>query len=501
MSSSPNAAVLGIDGRHEAEQLVLAEDRDGEHRPRRLDDARLMRRERLSLEADPGGDDHGQVRARPAGRADPGLLDRLAPLGVVQQQPAAAGPGRLHRRVEDGADERVQVMRRGERLAVALEGLLEPAPLGLELADPRRELARDLVDGCAELVELVAAGAAPGEHHRALGQVVQRPRHPVCCGKCEDADDQREQDQRHQDAQALRVDRVVQGGARVHRDERAAAGAAGDALAQRPHRHAADVASLAWPTPMPWAGPGPGPVDATDARYDDADALKRVGAARREAAEKRRARTDTPPRPGSRRTCKVDRAFEVRPGRHLPAVTLWSLSIATVMPSALSGSNALSRASSMSRPRAPPRACTSECAAMVAATVSACATWARYAWPPAVTAVTEAAVDVGDLVVLEQAQHEESGGHQRYERQPDQHDGKLVTKPHCGAPGKALPWACSILSGNYTLPPPDGGCPSAEFHRARGVPAAGLALSTRRARGPPGGCRPRSAGTRARARA
>ena len=137
MSSSPKPPSSGIDGRDQAEQLVLAQDRDGQHRARRLDDARLVRRERLSLEADPGGDDHRQVGARPAGGADPGLLDRLSALGVVEQQAAAAGPGRLDGGVEDGADERVQVVRRRQRLAVALQGLLEPAALGLELADAR----------------------------------------------------------------------------------------------------------------------------------------------------------------------------------------------------------------------------------------------------------------------------------------------------------------------------------------------------------------------------
>ena len=121
-SSSREAAVLRVDRRHEAEQLVLAQDRHRQHRARHLADARLMRRERLALEAVAGGDHHGQVGARPAGRADAGLLDRLAPLGVVQQQPAAAGAGRLHRRVEHGADQRVQVVRRRERLAVALAG-------------------------------------------------------------------------------------------------------------------------------------------------------------------------------------------------------------------------------------------------------------------------------------------------------------------------------------------------------------------------------------------
>ncbi len=42
----------------------------------------------------------------------------------------------------------------------------------------------------------------------------------------------------------------------------------------------------------------------------------------------------------------------------------------------------------------------------------------------------QTAVDIGDLVVLEQPQHEVSGGYQRNQRQADQHDGKLVTKPH-----------------------------------------------------------------------
>src|SRR5439155_4153277 len=114
--------------------------------------------------------------AQPTGRADAGLLDRLAALRVVEQQPAAAGAGGLHGRVEHGADERVQVVGRSERLAVALERLLEAAALGLELAHPRGELRRDLVDRGAELRQLVAGGAATGEPGGAAGELGQRAR-------------------------------------------------------------------------------------------------------------------------------------------------------------------------------------------------------------------------------------------------------------------------------------------------------------------------------------
>src|ERR671935_2630933 len=41
----------------------------------------------------------------------------------------------------------------------------------------------------------------------------------------------------------------------------------------------------------------------------------------------------------------------------------------------------------------------------------------------------EPRVHLGDLVVLEKARDEQTGGHQRDQRQPDEHDGKLVTEP------------------------------------------------------------------------
>ena len=115
----------------------------------------------------------------------------------------------------------------------------------------------------------------------------------------------------------------------------------------------------------------------------------------------------------------------------------------------------------------------------------------------------ETAVDVGDLVVLEQAQHEEAGGHQRYQRQPDQHDGKLVTKPHLWrSPGRPIRGRDRFYPAMWHAASPGRGMPVRRSSTARaGVPAAGARLSRRRARGPPGGCRPRSAGTRARARA
>ena len=42
----------------------------------------------------------------------------------------------------------------------------------------------------------------------------------------------------------------------------------------------------------------------------------------------------------------------------------------------------------------------------------------------------DAVVDPGDLVVLEEGGDQHAGGGQRDDRQPDEHDGKLVAKAH-----------------------------------------------------------------------
>ena len=215
MSSGANAAVLRIDHGDQAQQLLLAQDRHGQHRPRRVRRARLDRHHRLALQAAPGGHDHRQVGARPAGGADPRLLGRLAAVGVVQQQAAAPRPRRLHGGVQHRADQRLLVVGRRQRLAVAGQRLLQPLPLAGQLGHPDRQLARHRVQRGAQLDQLVAAlghrlAAGADDRLGAAGQVGQRLRDAVGGEQTERDQDEAEQPQGEQQAQARVLDAVVQ---------------------------------------------------------------------------------------------------------------------------------------------------------------------------------------------------------------------------------------------------------------------------------------------------
>ena len=185
MSSGPNAAVLRIDHGDQAEQLLLAQDRHGQHRPRRV------RRARLDAPSPPRPPGRAR-RATTIGRSvrDP----RAVPIRACSVASPRSGSysssrpprdsGRLHGRVQHGADQRLQVVGRGQRLAVAVERLLEPPPLAGQLRHPDRQLARHRVQGGAQLDQLVAAlghrlAAGADDRLGAAGQVGQRLRDAV----------------------------------------------------------------------------------------------------------------------------------------------------------------------------------------------------------------------------------------------------------------------------------------------------------------------------------
>ena len=86
-----------------------------------------------------------------------GERSRLDDLACEPDDEPAGGAGRLDHGLDDHAQQLVDVMRRGQRLAEADIGVAQPRSLGAELLDPRLELVGHLVEGQAEPRELVAA--------------------------------------------------------------------------------------------------------------------------------------------------------------------------------------------------------------------------------------------------------------------------------------------------------------------------------------------------------
>ena len=155
-----------------------------------------------------------------AGIRRPGSRDRRA-----RMDHRAGRAGRLHGRLDDHPEELVDVVRRGERLAEARDRVAQPAALGLQLGDPRLELAGHLVERAAELGELVAAANVDAFAQSSARDALRRVREPAQCAHdrttfdIRDEGDEREQDeQREQQAIARR--RVRRVDARLRRQHR-----------------------------------------------------------------------------------------------------------------------------------------------------------------------------------------------------------------------------------------------------------------------------------------
>src|SRR5207244_2302232 len=98
-------------------------------------------------------------------------IARAGELAAAVDDDSAVRPGRLDRRLDDDAQELLDIVRRLERLAETHAQVAQAVALSVELDEPLLELRRHVVEHTRELRELVAAA-----HLDALAETAVRDR-------------------------------------------------------------------------------------------------------------------------------------------------------------------------------------------------------------------------------------------------------------------------------------------------------------------------------------
>ena len=145
---------------------------------------------------------------------------------AVDDQPGPRGAGRLDRVRHDDREERVRLVRGGERVAEARDRVADAAALGVELAHARLELRGHVVEGLPEGGELVAAPhghplfqLALGDRARGGGELAQGADDRAAEGVGEDADGDHGHGREEQEAAAQVADGLVDVRLRAERDQ------------------------------------------------------------------------------------------------------------------------------------------------------------------------------------------------------------------------------------------------------------------------------------------